>query len=110
MTDAHVLRAIVEKTGMQNVLWAEVVLQAEKIISGPFGGRVGASGQLSDQGKGVLQGDRIGKPKASALDGTGQSETRIPVSQAHAVLNIDARHWIGCAEAPFVVTVRRFQA
>ena len=95
---------------MQNVFWAEVVLQAEKIISGPFTGRVGVSGQLSDQGKGVLQADRIGKPKTSALDGTGKRETRIPVSQTHAVLNIDARHWIGCAEAPFVVAVRRFQA
>ncbi len=95
---------------MQNVFWAEVVLQAEKIVSGPLRGRVGVIGQLSDQGKGVLQADGIGKPKTAALDGTGKSKTRIPVSQAHAVLNIDARHWIGCAEAPFVVAVRRFQA
>src|SRR5437016_5159100 len=73
------------------------------ILAVPFTGRVGVSGQLSDQGKGVLQADRIGKPKTSALDGTGKRETRIPVSQTHAVLNIDARHWIGCAEAPFVV-------
>src|SRR6266853_852968 len=46
--EAHILRAIVEKTAVQNVFWAEVVLQAEKIISGPLGGRVGVIGQLSD--------------------------------------------------------------
>ncbi len=35
-----VLRAIIEKSSVQNMFWTEVVLQAKKIVSGPLRGRI----------------------------------------------------------------------
>src|SRR5258708_9683574 len=107
--EALALRAVVQKTAVQNVLWAEVVLQADQIIAGPLRGSVGVIGQLPHQRKCVLQADGIRKPEAAPHDGARKSKARIPVSQAHAILNIDAGDWISRAEAPLVVAFGRFQ-
>src|SRR4029077_13533707 len=102
---AHVLRAVVEKSPMKNVLRTEVVLQAQEVVAGPLRRGVGVIGQLADQRKCVLQADGIRKPEAAVLDGARKRKTRIPVSQAHALLNVDAGDWIGGADAPLVVAV-----
>src|SRR5438309_5686024 len=91
------------------MLWAEVVLQAQKIIAGPLRGSVCVRGQFSDQRKSVLQADRVGKPESATLDGTRKCKTRVPISQAHALLNIDAGNWIRSPKAPLVIAVGRFQ-
>jgi len=105
----HILRAIIEKTGTQNVFWAEVVLQAEKIILRPTRGRVGVSGQLSDKVKvccRLIASENQKRPRSMGPEKVKRGY-QFPSARR---LNIDARHWIGCAEAPFVVAVRRFQA
>ena len=44
-----ILRAVVEKTAVQNMLRTEVVLQAEEVVAGPLGGSIRAGGQLFNQ-------------------------------------------------------------
>ena len=61
---------VIEKTGVENVLGSDVVLETEEIVSCPFFPSVGAGGLAFDDGEGVLDADRIGKPKATALDGS----------------------------------------
>lgn len=58
----------------------------------------------------MLKADRIGKPKTAALDGAGESETRIPVAEVDALLNVDAGRGIGGTEAPAVVAIGSFEA
>src|SRR5258708_16719762 len=97
---ALVLGAVVQKTAVQNVLWAEVVLQADKIIAGPLRGSVGVIGQLPHQREYVLQADGIRKPEAAPHDGARESKARIPVSQSHTILNITTWDHIGPTEPP----------
>src|SRR5215469_382566 len=102
--------AIVKHARMQDVLWREIVLQAEKVVSSPFLESVGAGPQLFDDTKSMLDAYGIGKPKASSFEGPGKSKSRIPVSEVRAFLNIDAGERIGGAEAPSVVTIGSFEA
>src|SRR5256885_1317541 len=95
---------------MQNVLGVEIVLQTKQIVGSPLRGSIGVRGELSDQSEGMLQADGIREPKTPALDGTRECKARIPVAQAHPLLNIDAGDWIRGAETPFVISVRSFEA
>jgi len=63
-------RNVVEKTGVENMLGRDVVLEAEEIVAGPLFPSVGAGGLAFDDGEGVLNADGIGKPEAAALDGS----------------------------------------
>src|SRR5260370_23682575 len=74
------MRSVIEETRVQNVLWCDVVLQSQKIVSRPFHKSIGAPGLLFDDPKGMLHADRIGKPKAPLLDGSGKGQPRIPVT------------------------------
>ena len=103
-------RDVVEKAGVENVLGRDVVLEAEEIVTGPFFPSVGAGGLAFDDGESVLNADRIGKPKAAALDGSRESETRIPVAEVNAFLDVDAGSGIGGAEAPAVVAIGSVEA
>ena len=58
----------------------------------------------------MLNADRIGKPKAAALDGAGKGKARIPVTEMDAFLNVDAGGGIGGAETPAVIAFGSFQA
>ena len=91
-------------------LGRDVVLQAEKIVTCPFFRSVRAGGLFFDDRERVLKADRIREPKAAALDGTGERESRIPVAEMSAFLNVDAGDGIGGAKAPAVVAVGSFQA
>src|SRR5690349_17339966 len=86
----RIVRAVVEKARVQNVLWRKVVLQAQEIVPGPLLECVGVRRKLLHHSKRVLHADRIGKPEAAADKRSGKSESRIPVSQVHAFLKVDA--------------------
>ena len=108
--DVGFVGAIVEVGGVENVLGRDVVLEAQEIVAGPVFPGVGACGKKFDDGEGVLKADGIGEPEAAALDRAGKRETRIPVAEVDAFLDVDARNWVGGAEAPAVVAVVIFEA
>jgi hypothetical protein len=103
--DVGVAGAIVEKRGVKDVLGRDVVFEAQKIVAGPVFPGVGAGGLLFNDGEGVLDADRIREPEAAALEGTGESEARVPVAEVDAFLDVDAGKGIGGAEAPAVVAI-----
>jgi len=108
--DVGVVGAIVEVGGVENVLGSDVVLEAEKIVAGPVFPGVRFIGEAFDDDEGVLKADGIGKPKATAPDGAGEVEARIPVSEVHAFLDVDAGNGVGGAETPAVVAVGSLEA
>ena len=101
--------AVVEKAGVENVPVREIVLQAEEIVARPLFGNVGVRGQLFDDVEGVLDADGIRKPKAAALDGSGKSDARIPISEMSAFLDVDSGSGVGRAEAPAIFAVGSFK-
>ena len=103
-------RDVVEKAGVEDVLGSDVVLETEEIVTCPFFPSVGAGGLAFDDGECVLNADRIGKPKAAALDGSREIEARIPVAEVNAFLDVDAGSGIGGAEAPAVVAIGSVEA
>lgn len=109
-TEIGAVREVVQEAGVENVLGRDVVLQAEKIVAGPVLPGVGAGGLLLYDGENVLDADGIGKPETAAKDGTGKRETRIPIAEVKAFLNVDAGNGIGGAETPLVVAIRSFEA
>lgn len=100
---------VVEKAGVENVLGSEIVLEAEKIVASPLLPSVSAGGLLFNDSEDVLKADGIGKPKAAAPDGAGESEARIPVAEMEAFLKVDAGSGIGGAEAPAIVAIGSFE-
>src|SRR6266571_9191878 len=104
-----IVGAIVKKTRVQNLFWRDVVLQPQKIVSGPLLKGVRARRLLLDDTESMLNGNRVGKPKAPALDWSGEREPRIPVSEVGAFLNVDARSGVGRPESPPVISVGSFE-
>ncbi len=107
--EVGVVGAVVEKAGVENVPRREIVLHAEKIVACPLFGSVGVRGQLIDDVEGVLDADGIRKPKAAALDGSGKSDARIPISEMSAFLDVDSGSGVGRAEAPAIFAVGSFK-
>ena len=107
--EVRVAGAIVEQRRVEDVPGGKVVLQPQKIVSRPLLESVGVRRQLLYDAKGVLDTDGIGKPETAALKWTGKGEPRIPVSQMHSLLDVDAGSGIGGSKAPAVVPIESFQ-
>src|SRR5690349_23199045 len=104
------IRAIVENAGMEDVFRSKVVLQSQEVVRGPLFERVGVGRKLFHHTKRMLHADGVGKPETPALDRPGKGKSRIPITQMHALLNVDPRGRIGGPEAPAIVSIRSYKA
>ena len=109
-TVVGVAGAVVEESGVEDVLGGDVVLEAKEIVASPGFARVCAGGLLIDDHVDVLNADGIGEPETAALEGTGEVEARVPVAEMDAFLNVDTGKRVGGAETPAVVAVGSFEA
>src|SRR5260221_6419334 len=100
---------VIEKAGVQNVFWCDVILQTQQVVAGPLRGGIGLAALPSDHREIVLYADRVREPQSPALNGTGKRKSRIPVSQMGFLLHVNAGDGIRGAEPPPVVSIGSFE-
>src|ERR1700722_9362209 len=84
-----------EEVGEENIGGRQVHLRVQEIAAGPAAAGILTAGKSGYHGFAIFRLQSIGEPGASADNRAREAETRIPVSQVDAVLDIDTGNEVG---------------